>query len=163
MKTSVISSGQRMGGNTVSPYPIIPEYKIIIVRKSGCSSARFSFPDMKSPMLLFFPLPQRWQHIYNLNRLQTHGDDFADQADYVFLVVVAVGVAGGVAVFVLADAVLVYHPFHRAAVAALVVEHLRRDAAQGQEIIVDDGGLVFREFHRLHAPVEFDLLVFDAL
>ena len=53
-----------------------------------------------------------------------------------------------------ADLVLVDDPFEGGAVAEVVVEDFGRDAFQGEEVVVDEGGLVRGEFHLVHPPVE---------
>ena len=88
------------------------------------------------------------------------GDDLADEAEDVFFVVGAVGVAGDEAVVVFGDAVLVDNPIEGAAIAESVFEGFGRDAVEGEETVVDKGALVGCEFHFLDAPVEGGLLCF---
>ena len=106
---------------------------------------------------------QRWQARDNPLRLQADGNHLADQADDVLLVVGAIGVARDVAALVAADAILVDHPFQRGPVAQAVVERLRGNAGQRQEVVVLDCVAVLAKLHRLDAPVERRLGILDVL
>ena len=62
-------------------------------------------------------------------------------------VVLAVGVVDDAGAFVGGDLVLVDDPLERGAIAEAVVEGGGRDAVEGEEVVVDEAGLVFRELH----------------
>jgi len=66
----------------------------------------------------------------------------ADEADDVFGVVGAVGVAGDAAAFVGGHLVLIDDPIEGGAVAEAVVEDLGRDAFQGEGVVDDAWALL---------------------
>ena len=47
---------------------------------------------------------------------------------------------------------MVNDPFEGGAIAEAVIISLRRDAAEREPIVVEEGGLVFAEAHFFHAP-----------
>ena len=89
------------------------------------------------------------------------GDDLADEAEDVVVVVGAVGVVDDAGAGVGGDAVLVDHPFEAGAVAEAVVVGGGGDAAQEQEVVVAEFGLVFGELHAVDAEGDFGGRVFD--
>ena len=64
-----------------------------------------------------------WQRLHDLHRLHAHADYLAHEADDVFGVGFAVGVAHDATAFVFAHLVLVDHSIERAAVAAALDRH----------------------------------------
>ena len=88
-------------------------------------------------------------------RFEGDGDDLGDEAEDVFWIVLAVGVVDDAGARVGGDAVLVDHPFEGGTVAETVVEGGGRDAAEGEEVVVAELGLVFGEPHAF--DVEGDL------
>lgn len=88
-------------------------------------------------------------------------DDLADEAEYVLRVVVAVWVVDDAGALIGGDPVLIDHPFEGGAVAEAVVEGFGWDAAQGEEVVVAELGLVFRELHALDPVGDFGCRMFD--
>ena len=71
------------------------------------------------------------QCLHDADGFEADGDDFADEADDVFGVVVAIGIGGDAAAFVGLDLVLVDDPFEGAAVAEAVAEGVRGGCRRG--------------------------------
>lgn len=96
------------------------------------------------------------------SRFEGDGDDLSDEAQYIFVVVGAVGVVDDAGAGVDGDAVLVDDPFQGGAVAEAVVEDGGRDAAQGKEVVVAEFGLVFGfEAHLFDAEGDLGSVGFD--
>ncbi len=83
--------------------------------------------------------------------LEGDGDDFGDELDDVFGVLVffapGVGVGGDLGAGVGVDLVLVDDPFECGAVAEFVEEGFGGDAGEGEGVVDEEGGFVFGEFH----------------
>jgi hypothetical protein len=81
-------------------------------------------------------------------------DDPADEAEDVLGIVVGLRVVDDAGALVGGDLVLVDYRFDCRAIASAILGDLGRDAAQGEEAVVAELGLVFRELHLLDPPVE---------
>ena len=82
--------------------------------------------------------PDRRQRSHNFHRFQTHRNDLPDQPHDIFRVVGAVRVVGDAAALVGRDLVLIDHPLQRRAVAEAVFVGFGRDAAESEELVVEE-------------------------
>jgi hypothetical protein len=75
------------------------------------------------------------QPVDYLHRLQTYGDDLAEEADDVFRIVGTIRVVGDAVAYIGAHLIFVHHPFERAAVAEAIFKRLGRDVFQRQAFV----------------------------